>query len=65
MPVYVYRRPDGSVFEIKQHMTDKPLETDPETGVPVTRLIVSSKFILKSDGFYATDNGRKPQVELE
>ena len=65
MPTYVYRRDDGTVFEVKQHMSDKPLEFDPETGQKVVRLIVSSKFILKTDGFYSTDNSRRPTVEVE
>ena len=38
MPVYVYERPDGSRFELRQGFTEDALTTDPETGVPVRRV---------------------------
>lgn len=59
MPTYVYRRDDGTVFEVKQKMTDKPLETDPETGQRIQRIIVApNTVIFKANGFYVTD--KKP-----
>ena len=39
MPVYEYRRPDGSTFEVLQSFSDDPLTHDPETGVPVARVL--------------------------
>ncbi len=44
MPTYVYQvieddGSEGEVFEVVQKMTDPPLETHPETGKPVRRLI--------------------------
>ena len=44
MPTYVYQvieddGSEGEVFEVVQKMTDPPLETRPETGQPVRRLI--------------------------
>jgi predicted nucleic acid-binding Zn ribbon protein len=38
MPIYEYRRPDGTTFEVQQAFSDEPLTRDPETGVPVTRV---------------------------
>ena len=40
MPIYEYRRPDGTTFEVLQKMTDEVLTTDPETGVPVERVVL-------------------------
>ncbi len=60
MPTYVYRREDGTKFEIKQSITDDPLETCPETGQSVTRIISGSAgLIFKGSGFYETDYKRK------
>jgi putative FmdB family regulatory protein len=39
MPVYEYRRPDGSTFDVLQSFSDDALTTDPETGVPVERVL--------------------------
>jgi putative FmdB family regulatory protein len=39
VPLYEYRRPDGSTFEVLQSMQDEPLTTDPETGVAVERVL--------------------------
>lgn len=39
MPVYEYRRPDGSTFEVLQSIHDDALTHDPETGVPVVRVL--------------------------
>lgn len=59
MPTYVYRREDGTKFEIKQSITADPLETCPETGQPVTRIISGSAgLIFKGSGFYETDYKR-------
>ncbi|MES3629772.1 MAG: zinc ribbon domain-containing protein [Longimonas sp.] len=60
MPTYVYRREDGTKFEIKQSITDDPLTTCPETGQPVERIISGSAgLIFKGSGFYETDYKRK------
>ncbi len=39
MPVYEYRRPDGSTFEVLQSFSDEALTHDPDTGVPVERVL--------------------------
>jgi len=56
MPTYVYRRDDGTTFEIQQRITADPLEECPETGQPVERIIQGSAgLIFKGDGFYVND----------
>ncbi len=60
MPTYVYRREDGSTFEIEQPITADALETCPTTGQPVRRVISGQAgLIFKGDGFYLTDYARK------
>ncbi|ARA91757.1 MAG: zinc ribbon domain-containing protein [Bacteroidetes bacterium] len=59
MPTYVYRREDGTKFEIEQRITDAPLETCPTTGQRVTRVISGSAgLVFKGSGFYLTDYAR-------
>lgn len=56
MPIYVYERPDGSRFEIRQGFNDESLTADPETGVPVRRVLQLSPIIFKGAGWYKTDS---------
>jgi putative FmdB family regulatory protein len=42
MPTYVYRREDGSTFEVNQKITEDPLDECPETGQPVERILTGS-----------------------
>ncbi len=66
MPIYEYRRPDGTTFEIVQRMTEETLTTDPETGAPVQRVFHSPALHFKGKGFYNTDYGTKNrQREME
>lgn len=61
MPTYEYKREDGSVFEILQGINDTALETCPETGQKVKRMISGGGGVVyKGTGFYVTDykNGR-------
>lgn len=55
MPMYTYRREDGTTFEIRQKFLDDPLEVDPETGQKVKRIVQASSIIFKGSGFYVTD----------
>jgi putative FmdB family regulatory protein len=59
MPIYEYRRPNGSTFEVMQKMTDDPLTHDPESGVPVERVFHPVAVHFKGKGFYNTDYGTK------
>ena len=56
MPVYTYRRQDGTTFDIKQSFSDDPLTTCPTTGQPVKRVIQNPGVIFKGSGFYVNDN---------
>jgi predicted nucleic acid-binding Zn ribbon protein len=60
MPTYVYRREDGTTFDVFQRISDDPLEVDPDTGEPVQRVIGGGAgLIFKGTGFYETDYVRK------
>jgi putative FmdB family regulatory protein len=64
MPIYEYRRPDGTTFEIQQSFSDETLTHDPESGVEVTRVLHAPAVHFKGKGFYNTDYGtRKRQRE--
>ena len=56
MPTYVYRRADGTTFEVSQRISADPLTEDPETGQPVERVISGGAGLqFKGSGFYLTD----------
>jgi predicted nucleic acid-binding Zn ribbon protein len=59
MPIYEYRRPDGTTFEIQQSFSDEPLSVDPETGVRVERVLHPPAVHFKGKGFYSTDYGTR------
>ena len=64
MPIYEYRRPDGSTFELQQSFSEDPLTADPDSGVPVERVLHAPAVHFKGKGFYNTDYGtRKRQRE--
>lgn len=46
MPTYTYRREDGTTFEIKQSITEDPLQDCPDTGQSVERIITGSPGVL-------------------
>lgn len=56
MPVYLYRREDGTTFEYKQKFSDDPLKNDPESGQSVVRLVQPTGVIFKGSGFYINDS---------
>jgi putative FmdB family regulatory protein len=59
MPIYEYRRPDGTTFELMQSFSDSALKKDPETGVKVERVLHAPAVHFKGKGFYNTDYGTK------
>ncbi|MGX6449959.1 FmdB family zinc ribbon protein [Patulibacter sp. S7RM1-6] len=59
MPIYEYRRPDGSTFDVLQKFSDDPLTQDPETGVPVERVLSAPAIHFKGSGFHNTDYGTR------
>jgi predicted nucleic acid-binding Zn ribbon protein len=62
VPFYEYRRPDGTILEVMQKMTDPPLAEDPETGVPLQRIFHPIAVHFKGKGFYNTDYGTKKRA---
>ncbi len=56
MPVYLYRREDGTTFEYKQKFLDDALDVDPETGQKVVRVVQPTGVIFKGSGFYINDS---------
>lgn len=59
MPIYEYKRPDGSTFELMQSFSEDPLTHDPETGVEVQRVLHAPAVHFKGSGFYNTDYGTR------
>jgi predicted nucleic acid-binding Zn ribbon protein len=59
MPIYEYRRPDGTTFELQQSFSEDSLSTDPDTGVPVERVLHPPAVHFKGKGFYSTDYGTR------
>lgn len=56
MPTYIYKREDGSTFEIKQGINEDPLTRCPETGQEVKRVITGGGGVVyKGDGWYVKD----------
>jgi len=59
MPIYTYRREDGTEFDIRQKFSDDPLTVDPETGQAVQRIIQPVGVVFKGSGFYVNDSKAK------
>jgi putative FmdB family regulatory protein len=64
MPLYTYRRADGTTFDIRQKFSDDPLKVDPETGQSVVRLVQAAGIIFKGSGFYVNDSKSKSSSTL-
>ena len=61
MPTYEYRCDKcRKNFEVFQKITDNPVETCPECGGKVSKLMSASNFVLKGKGWYKTDYGSRP-----
>ena len=56
MPLYTYRRADGTTFDIKQSFADPALTVDPETGQHVSRVVYAAGIVFKGSGFYVNDS---------
>ncbi|CAG0953806.1 hypothetical protein ANRL2_00309 [Anaerolineae bacterium] len=56
MPVYTYRREDGTTFDYRQKFSDDPLTVDPESGQHVVRIVQAAGVIFKGSGFYVNDS---------
>lgn len=64
MPVYTYRREDGSTFDLRQKFSDDALTVDPVTGQKVQRIVQSAGVIFKGSGFYINDSKSKNSAGL-
>jgi predicted nucleic acid-binding Zn ribbon protein len=60
VPVYVYRRRDGSSFELEQRITVDALVRCPTTGQAVERVLQPFTPHYRGTGFYATDHHDVP-----
>lgn len=56
MPLYTYRREDGTTFELRQSFSDDALKVDPATGQKVVRVVQGAGVIFKGSGFYVNDS---------
>ncbi|TVR21592.1 MAG: zinc ribbon domain-containing protein [Anaerolineaceae bacterium] len=65
MPVYTYRREDGSTFDFRQSFSDAPLSVDPETGQQVVRVVHNAGIIFKGSGFYINDSKSSSKQSLK
>ena len=65
MPIYTYRREDGTTFDLRQKFLDEPLMTCPTTGQAVARVIQPAGIIFKGSGFYVNDNGKASENAAE
>jgi len=63
VPVYVYRREDGSTFELQQRMTEDSLVSCPTTGQRVERVLQPFAPRFKGPGFYSTDHRKAKPTE--
>lgn len=62
MPLYEYKcHSCGAVFEVKQKVTDDPLDVHADCGGQVERLISAPALQFKGSGWYITDYARKSQ----
>ncbi len=64
MPMYLYRREDGTTFEYKQKFLDDPLTADPVTGQKVVRIVQPTSVIFKGSGFYVNDSKGKSSTAV-
>ena len=60
MPIYEYKcRKCEGVLERIQGLSDKPLSKCPSCGGKLERMMSPGAFVLKGNGFYATDYAGK------
>jgi putative FmdB family regulatory protein len=59
MPLYTYRREDGTTFDYRQAFSDDPLTVDPQTGQAVVRVVQAASIVFKGSGFYVNDSKSK------
>jgi predicted nucleic acid-binding Zn ribbon protein len=60
VPTYVYRRRDGSSFELHEPITTDALAICPTTGQSVERVMQPFAPHYRGTGFYSTDHRKTP-----
>ena len=65
MPTYLYECEECGRFEKMQRITEDALESCPECGADVKRLIGNPGIIFKGSGFYSTDNKKNESDDSE
>jgi predicted nucleic acid-binding Zn ribbon protein len=65
VPVYVYRRRDGTSFELEQRITADALVNCPTTGQSVQRVMQPFNPHYKGTGFYSTDHSKGTPRRVE
>ena len=59
MPIYEYKREDGTTFEIQQPVHEMRLVSCPTTGQRVSLIFNTAALRFKGKGFHATDYPKK------
>lgn len=59
MPIYEYRREDGTTFEVMQSISEDALTVCPTTGQKVQKVLHSPAIHFKGSGFHNTDYGTR------
>jgi putative FmdB family regulatory protein len=66
MPLHEYKCTQcGHEFEALQNTKDKPLETCPQCGGPLRKLVSSPAIQFKGNGWYITDYAKKSRPPAE
>ncbi len=62
MPTYEYACSDcNNRFEVRQRMSDAPIDTCPQCGGRISRILFPVGIVFKGSGFYVTDNRSKSE----
>lgn len=66
MPIYEYECNNcGKDCEVFQKFNEEPIETCPDCGGHMHKLISQTSFVLKGTGWYVTDYARVEKKKLE
>lgn len=65
MPMYVYRRRDGTLFELEQRITADALVSCPTTAQSVERVMQPFSPRYTGAGFYSTDHPKVAPKRVE
>jgi predicted nucleic acid-binding Zn ribbon protein len=63
VPAHVYRRHDGSSFELAQPIAEPGLVSSPTTGQRVERVLQPFSPRYRGSGFYSTDSRKRAATE--